>query len=162
MSIKGLAVIIVVLAIAACGGETHRGENAPNATTPISATAASTTAVASPTTASPTTASPTTASPTTAPLVACSAPTSYNIGGGIVVVPPVGASLKCEAGWRMFGWIGQSGDGILLIQHVAGASWSTDYYGPGCGGVASAPSDELVKSGLPKALADKWGGGCGR
>ncbi|MEO5839078.1 MAG: hypothetical protein ABIQ73_28720 [Acidimicrobiales bacterium] len=152
MSIKRLAVVIVPLAIAACGGETQRGENAPTTTTPISATAASTTAVAS----------PTTASPTTAPSVACSAPTSYDIGGGIVVVPPVGASLKCEAGWRMFGWIGQSGDGILLIQHAIGASWSTDYYGPGCGGVASAPSDELVKSGLPRALADKWGGGCGR
>jgi hypothetical protein len=98
---------------------------------------------------------------TTAPTPVCNAPAIHNIGGGIVVTPPANSSLKCESGWRMFAWIGQSGDGILLIQHVSGISWVTDYYGPGCGGVASAPSDELVKSGLPRALADKWGGGCG-
>jgi hypothetical protein len=79
----------------------------------------------------------------------------------VTVVPPASSTLKCEAGWRMFGWIGESGDGILLIQRVNGAQWTTVSYGPGCGGVASAPVDQLAETGLPRALAEKWGGGCG-
>ena len=104
----------------------------------------------------------TTAPVTSAAGVSCSAPASHVLGGGVVVTPPAQSSLKCEAGWRMFGWIGQSGDGILLIQHATGATWTTDYYGPGCGGVASALPDDLVRYGLPRTLAEQWGGGCNR
>ena len=142
----------ITLALASCGDGSTSSVTLP----PLSSsttTSATTTTIATTTTRAPA---------STVAVADCSAPASHVLSGGFVVTPPRNASLKCEAGWRMFGWIGESGDGILLIQHATGATWTTDYYGPGCGGVASALPDDLVKYGLPRPLADKWGGGCSR
>jgi hypothetical protein len=166
----------IVVALVACGvvltacGDDATG-SAPTTTIVVPTAAPSTTAAPTTVTVSTTTirAPTTTGAPTTgvaptttgAAPTSCVAPASHALSGGVVVVPPASSTLMCAAGWRMFGWIGESGDGILLIQRVSGAQWATAHYGPGCGGVASAPVEELVRIGVPRALAERWGGGCG-
>ena len=158
-----VAALVFSLALVSCGDDSSSSVTLPpleSTTTTTTTTTASSTTIATTTTA--TTAPTTTRAPaSTVAAGDCSASASHTLSGGFVVTPPRNASLKCEAGWRMFGWIGESGDGILLIQRANGSTWTTNYYGPGCGGVASAPVNDLVSHGLPRPLAEKWGGGCG-
>ena len=154
-----IAALFLSLAIAACGDDSSSSVTLPPLTSTAATASSSTTTVATATTAALT---PTTTTAVTAGSgTSCSAPASHVLSGGGVVTPPARSTLKCEAGWRLFGWIGESGDGILLLQRTNASSWTVVYYGPGCGGVASAPVNDLVSYGLPRPLAEKWGGGCG-
>ena len=73
---------------------------------------------------------------------------------------PRDAELHCDLdlGWRMFAWIGESGDGIVQVQELVGSEWTERFFGPFCpSGVAAATPDQLSQLGMPAALANAWG-----
>ncbi|HEV8297573.1 MAG TPA: hypothetical protein VGQ20_09755 [Acidimicrobiales bacterium] len=75
-------------------------------------------------------------------------------------VAPEEAEVRCDEaqGWRMFAWIGVSGDGIVSLEQWDGATWVTRWYGALCpNGVAMGTPDQLAELGLPSALAEQWG-----
>jgi hypothetical protein len=73
---------------------------------------------------------------------------------------PADAVARCDAalGWRMFAWVGESGDGIVQLQQLDQGVWVDRYFGPFCpNGVAAATPTELAAVGVPTSLADEWG-----
>ena len=70
------------------------------------------------------------------------------------------AQSNCDdlAGWRIFAWIGESGDGIVRVERLRGSAWVPVFHGPLClSGVAAATSEQLARFGVPLGLADAWG-----
>ena len=70
------------------------------------------------------------------------------------------AQSNCDdlAGWRMFAWIGESGDGIVRVERLRGSAWVPVFHGPLClSGVAAATPEQLARFGVPLGLADAWG-----
>ena len=92
------------------------------------------------------------------PALTCSAP-PVATGGPDRIEIPVDAQEHCDQlrGWRMFAWIGASGDGIVRVEHAT-ATWQVVAEGPFCAnGVAMATPSQLGDLGMPVDLAGQWG-----
>ncbi len=74
-------------------------------------------------------------------------------------VAPAWVERRCDAasGWRFAEWIGESGDGIIQLEHDVDGAWAVVAYGPYCGGVAAITHAALRDLGVPDALVQAWG-----
>jgi hypothetical protein len=74
-------------------------------------------------------------------------------------IVPGNAQVHCDgsAGWRVFAWIGESGDGIIYLEQRVEDTWVVAAHGPFCGGVGAITKSALREHRVPDDLADAWG-----
>src|SRR5690606_26227750 len=82
---------------------------------------------------------------------------------GVSVTTPPRANVECDerAGWRLYFWIGESGDPIYRVQRYDGGEWTDVDYDVAC----ELTTELLSTKGVPGPLATTWGdkysGQCG-